>query len=271
MSKTTKKKATASSVATTKTQLLSLKNWNIGLAVLYAAQAVALLVVSTGKSYPVTTTFLGKDTLASQVAGHSVVVSATRHIADIPLVWLVATFLLISAVVCVVRYWLNDDYEADLKGRRSSLRFIGYGLSAGVMTGIIGLISGVSDVSALILLFGFQMAAGLTWWAADRLAGKAPSWMLYWTGVAVGIVPWVVFAIYASSNLVYGNGVAGWITAIYDSMFALFVLFAANMWLSRKKVNRWKDFIFGERIFLVLALVAQTALAWQLFVGALQP
>lgn len=271
MSKTTKKRATARSVATTKTHLLSLKNWNIGLAVLYAAQAIALLVVSTGKSYPVTTTFLGKDTLASQVTGHSVVVSATRHLADIPLVWLVATFLLISAVVCAVRYWLNDEYEADLKGRRSSLRFIGYGLSAGVMTATVGLISGVSDISALIMLFALQMVTGLAWWAADRLVGKAPSWMLYWSGVAVSIVPWIVFAIYASSNLVYGNGVPGWVTAVYDSMFALYVLFAANMWLSRKKLNRWKDFLFGERIFLALGLVAQTALAWQLFAGILHP
>jgi len=31
----------------------------------------------------------------------------------------------------------------------------------------------------------------------------------------------------------------------------------------------WKNYLFGERMFIVLSLVAKTALAWQIFAGTL--
>jgi len=47
--------------------------------------------------------------------------------------------------------------------------------------------------------------------------------------------------------------------------------FALNMYLQYKKVGPWKDYLFGERMFIVLSLLAKTALAWQIWFGTLAP
>ena len=43
--------------------------------------------------------------------------------------------------------------------------------------------------------------------------------------------------------------------------------FAFNMILHYRKVGRWKNYLYGEYIYIVLSLVAKTALAWQVFAG----
>jgi hypothetical protein len=59
--------------------------------------------------------------------------------------------------------------------------------------------------------------------------------------------------------------------AIIASIFVFFNIFAVNMFLQYKKVGPWKDYLFGERMFIVLSLVAKTLLAWQIFAGTLAP
>ena len=43
------------------------------------------------------------------------------------------------------------------------------------------------------------------------------------------------------------------------------------MYLQYKKTGPWKDYIYGERIYMILSLVAKSALAWQVFAGTLRP
>ncbi len=43
------------------------------------------------------------------------------------------------------------------------------------------------------------------------------------------------------------------------------------MVLQYKKVGKWKDYLYGERVYIILSLVAKTALAWQIFAGTLAP
>ncbi len=43
----------------------------------------------------------------------------------------------------------------------------------------------------------------------------------------------------------------------------------ANMVLQYKKVGKWKDYLYGERFYIILSLVAKTALAWQVFSGTM--
>jgi hypothetical protein len=63
----------------------------------------------------------------------------------------------------------------------------------------------------------------------------------------------------------------GFVYAIIASIFVFFNIFAVNMFLQYKKVGPWKNYLFGERMFIVLSLVAKTALAWQIFAGTLAP
>ena len=61
------------------------------------------------------------------------------------------------------------------------------------------------------------------------------------------------------------------IYAIVGSYFVLFNLFPVNMVLQYKKVGRWRDYLYGERSYIVLSLAAKSLLAWLVFAGTLQP
>jgi hypothetical protein len=43
------------------------------------------------------------------------------------------------------------------------------------------------------------------------------------------------------------------------------------MVLQYKRVGRWADYLFGERVYIILSLTAKTVLAWQIWVGTLAP
>ncbi len=61
------------------------------------------------------------------------------------------------------------------------------------------------------------------------------------------------------------------VIAIYFSIAVFFNLFAVNMALQYRKLGKWKDYLYGERMYVILSLVAKSALAWQIFFGTLQP
>jgi hypothetical protein len=54
-------------------------------------------------------------------------------------------------------------------------------------------------------------------------------------------------------------------------MFIFFSSFAVNMYLQYKKKGAWANYLYGERAYMILSLVAKTVLAWQVFAGALRP
>lgn len=65
------------------------------------------------------------------------------------------------------------------------------------------------------------------------------------------MVPWFVWAIV----IVY---------------FIAFNTFPINMIL-QYKIGKWKNYIYGERIYIWLSLIAKTILAWLVLFGAMQP
>jgi hypothetical protein len=47
--------------------------------------------------------------------------------------------------------------------------------------------------------------------------------------------------------------------------------FAVNMVLQYKGVGQWKDYLYGERIYIVMSFVAKTFLVWLVFAGLFKP
>jgi len=43
------------------------------------------------------------------------------------------------------------------------------------------------------------------------------------------------------------------------------------MFLQYKKIGPWKNYLYGEKAYIVLSLVAKSLLAWQVFGGTLRP
>ena len=55
------------------------------------------------------------------------------------------------------------------------------------------------------------------------------------------------------------------------TIFVFFNIFVVNMVLQYKKVGPWKDYLFGEKFYIILSLTAKTTLAWMIFSGTLAP
>ncbi len=97
-------------------------------------------------------------------------------------------------------------------------------------------------------------------------------WLSYNIGVLAGAIPWLVVGVFFWSANKYGTGeIPTFVYWIYVSIFIFFNSFAVNMILQYKKVGPWKNYLFGERVYIVLSLVAKSALAWQVFAGTLRP
>ena len=52
---------------------------------------------------------------------------------------------------------------------------------------------------------------------------------------------------------------------IIITLFVFFNCFAVNMVLQYKKVGPWRDYLFGEKAYILLSLTAKALLAWQVF------
>jgi hypothetical protein len=61
----------------------------------------------------------------------------------------------------------------------------------------------------------------------------------------------------------------GFVYAIFVSLFIFFNTFAVNMVLQYRQVGKWSEYVYGEKAYIWLSLLAKSALAWQVFGGTL--
>jgi hypothetical protein len=242
----------------------SLRGWNAALAAVHAAQGVAILLLASDAAIPITWSFVDGPPASGALA--------TETLFALPFGPAVATFLFLAALdhglvaaPRVVRW-----YERSLARERNPARWYEYSLSASLMVVLIAMLTGLRDLGALIALFGVNAAMilfGLLMERANR-PGAAVDWRPFLFGSLVGLVPWVAIAV----QLFHAEeraDVPAFVFAIFVSLFLLFFSFALNMALQYLRVGPWRDYLFGERGYLVLSLVAKSALAWQVFAGAL--
>jgi hypothetical protein len=138
------------------------------------------------------------------------------------------------------------------------------------MVVLIALLTGIADIAALLAIAGVNASMILFGLLQEKYEtpGKAVSWLPYWFGVLAGAIPWIAIAWYLFSPGFESNP-PGFVYGIFFSLFAFFNVFAIVMVLQYKQVGRWADYSFGESTYILLSLVAKSALAWQVFGGTL--
>lgn len=271
--KTEKKLSTEKKVTSRNITLSSLKKLNLLMAFVHAAQAAAVLILASPDKglQPISTTYLNFNKYTSSLE------SAYRHLFDVNLAWLVAAFFAMSAIAHLfVATVYRPKYESDLKNNLNRVRWYEYSLSASTMMLAIAMLSGIFDLSSLLMIFALDFGMnmmGLVMETHNRdvQSGKSVNWLSYKIGSILGIIPWVVFGIYVFGSQVYGSGVPGFVYWIYLSIFIFFNCFAINMWLQYRRKGKWADYLYGERTYIILSLVAKSLLAWQVFAGTLRP
>jgi hypothetical protein len=232
-----------------------LRRFNLVMGFLHLVQGITMIVLSHDTTYPIFTNFLRFDVATRTLTPDP------RLFYDLRFGPAVAAFLLLSAVA---HFWLSSfgyrGYKARLEKNMNPVRFNEYALSSSLMIVLIGMLAGVWDLGTMIAMFGLNAAMNLFGIMMELHNQKTEqvNWTAFVYGCIAGIVPWIVT-------------VVAFVYAIIPTIFVFFNIFALNMWLQHRKVGRWKDYLFGERFYVVLSLAGKTVLAWMIFSGTLAP
>jgi hypothetical protein len=236
---------------------------NTGVALVHIAQAALVLVLANGFAITVVGDFQngppGTDAFTRE------------ELFDIAFAPAVALFLLLAAAdhLLVAAPRINGWYEANLDRRINVARWAEYSVSASVMIVLIALLTGIVNVYALVAIFGANAAMILFGWIAERDTDPGRTdWLPYVFGCVAGIVPWIAITI-ALVGAERTGDVPGFVYGIFVSLFVLFNCFAVNFVLQYRRTGPWRDYRFGELVYILLSLTAKSALAWQVYAGAL--
>jgi hypothetical protein len=245
-----------------------LRKFNIIMAGLHFVQGCAILLISKSFSLPITGTYLKYNHASLHL------VPATKTLFHLQLPLLIALFFFISAAAhLMIATVYNSRYNRNLKLGINKIRWVEYSLSASVMMVAIGLLVGIYDLSSLVMLFvlaSIMNLMGLVMEVHNQTTNRT-NWLSYFIGCWAGIIPWAVVAFYMWLGADQGSRAPTFVYGIFVSIFVFFSCFGINMVLQYKKIGPWKNYLYGERAYIILSLVAKSLLAWQVFAGTLRP
>lgn len=239
-------------------RLNRLRIWNIIVGLILAVQAIMVAVLTNSFSLPVTATFM---------EGPPGSVPKLHHLFDIATGWGVVAFLAISAValLAIASPPVFPWYKRNLLKNRNYGRWIEYFFSSSIMILLISQITGISDIAALMAISGINACMILFGLLQEKYETPGrPSWLPFWFGSFAGIIPWIAIAVYVWAPGLNASP-PGFVYGIIISLFVFFNCFAVNMVLQYSKTGPWRDYLFGEKVYILLSLTAKGLLAWQVF------
>lgn len=244
-------------------QLGGLRRWNLGLTALHAAQAVLILVLASDFAITFTT--------AAPTGPPGSRVPQGEGLFDLRIGLAIAVFLSLAAVDHLLTATAaRGVYEADLRRGINRFRWVEYSFSATLMVILIASYSGITEITAVSAIIGANVSMILFGWLQEKFnppERTSTTMMPFWFGTLAGLAPWVGIAF----NTATADEVPGFVYGIIFAQGIFFFSFGLNQWLQYRKVGKWSSYVFGEKTYLVLSLVAKSVLAWQIFGGSLAP
>lgn len=249
-----------------------LRVYNVVAGSLHLIQAVGLSVflvaIDTAVTFPVTADYLAGPPGVPLPPERVELFSINVGIGVIAFLAMSAFFhYLIASPLFFARY------RNGLKSNHNYFRWVEYSLSSSVMIWLIAQITGVTDIGALIGIFAVN--ASMIFFGALQEKYEFPGsrgFLPFVMGSMTGIVPWIIILIYF-----FAPGSASeveppaFVVGIIVSLFVFFNTFAINQALQYHRIGAWSEYLRGERMYITLSLVAKTALAYQVFSGAIIP
>ena len=244
----------------------SLRRLNVVAGCLHLGSLIAILLLANAAALPVRATYLAGAPGTGQF-------SPPVTLFDLNISYMVAGFMALSAFF---HFFVSSPpvfpkYVEGLTRHINVYRWVEYSLSSSIMIVVILQLNGTTDYIALLGIFGVNVCMILFGWLQERYTTPGDGDMLpFWFGSLAGAIPWVAVAL----NLIAPKGPAGvtapgFVYGIVISLFVLFNVFALVQWKQYRAKGRWADYLYGERIYIVLSFVAKSLLAWQVFAGAL--
>lgn len=252
-------------------RLAGLRRFNAVMGLLHLVQGIFMVAVSNDTKYPVFTNYLGAQFVDDTIR----LTPQPQLLFELRFGPAVALFLLISAVAHGYLATIGfERYKRDLRNGMNPVRFYEYALSSSLMIVLIGMLTGIWDLGAILLIFFLNATMNLFGILMEyqNFYTKRVDWTAFVYGCIAGIVPWIVVFLYFYGAVNSGEqGPPGFVYAIIPTLFVFFNIFAINMWLQYRKVGPWRDYIFGERVYIILSLAAKSVLCWMIWVGTLAP
>lgn len=248
-----------------KKSLQSLRRLNVVAGIFHLILAVVVLALSNDFTLPVT---------ASYLAGPpGSVFTDPITLLDIRTGYAVALFLGLSSlfhfIVASKRFFKS--YENGLKKNINIFRWVEYSFSSSLMIFLIAQITGISDYAALIGIIGVNASMILFGWLQEKYVKPGSGdWLPFFFGCIAGIIPWIIVLISVlSPNSPSDATPPGFVYGIIISIFVLFNTFAYVQFKQYQAKGKWKDYLRGERAYIVLSFVAKATLALQIFANTL--
>jgi hypothetical protein len=254
-----------------------LKRFNIGAGILHLSQGILMLALGTLLSWerPIYTFYLNFNIQPGT--------PPVFEIAPNPQVWftlsyigvIVASFPLLSSLAhFIIAFVKNKQYNENLSKGYNPYRWYEYAFSSSIMIVLIASFVGIWDFWSLVMIFtlnAMMIMFGYYMEVINQNTEKT-SWSAFIVGCISGGIPWVVmFAYFAAAISSAQTNPPTFVYLIFFIYFAVFNIFALNMVLQYKGIGRWKDYLYGERIYIILSFIAKTALAWLVFIGIFAP
>jgi hypothetical protein len=237
----------------------TLRWWNIAIGLVLAAQAVVMGLLMNDFSIGV---------LATYMTGPPGSTQELVELFGMPIGWGVLAFVIISAAALLIIGTVAFGwYTANLRESRNYGRWIEYFFSSSIMIVLIAMLTGITEIVALLAIFGINGTMILFGLLQEKYESPGGGrWLPFLFGCYAGIIPWIGILIYVwAPGTTSGAEPPAFVYGIIISLFLFFNVFALNMLLQYKKVGPWRDYLFGERVYIILSATAKSALAWQVF------
>lgn len=256
-------------------KLVKLKRFNLIMGAFHLIQGILMLVLATSViqkiaefSPTITQNYLMFDVATKTLQ------PASKALFQLPFGILVSCFLFISAAAHAIIYLNSGTYFKYLQKGINPFRWFEYAISSSIMIVLISTLFGIYDIASLVLIFVVNATMNLFGLVMEQLnAGTEKArvnWGPFVWGSIAGLAPWVAILLY-----MFGTGnfdmVPWFVWAIVITYFVTFNTFPVNMILQYNRVGKWRDYLYGERVYIILSLAAKTALAWLVLFGAMQP
>ena len=257
----TSSNATIATGVTTE-KLANVRKWNLALTVLHLGQAIAMLLLTNDFALKVLSSFPDGPPGTEGLV--------TKTLFQVRVGWVIGAFLILAGVDHLLTSTIGrKTYEKDLQGGINRFRWVEYSISASLMVLIISMYWGILTLSALVAVLGANVSMILFGWLQEKVnpPGRTSTTMLpFWFGTVAGLAPWIAMGINVT-QVSDDAPKALFVILIVQGIF--FFCFALNQWLQYRGVGKWKNYMFGEKTYLVLSLGAKSLLAWQIFAVSL--
>ena len=256
-------------------KLKKLKRFNLIMGMFHLIQAVIMLVLASTVIQKISEfqPQIIQNYQTFNVATRSLE-TTSKDLFQLPFGVLVASFLFISAAAHFIIVSKSEVYFKGLNQGINRFRWYEYALSSSIMIVLIATLFGIYDIVSLMLIFVSNAAMNIFGLVMEEMnAGKDKQkvdWRAFIWGTLSGLAPWaaILFYMLGTGNF---DMVPWFVWAIVGTYFVAFNTFPINMILQYKKVGKWRDYLYGERVYIILSLVAKSILAWLVLFGAMQP